>query len=81
MMAIPPGLAPPQASYLAREIKASQSAPGSPGGAHHLGGSPLMPAFTNSKPKVCRCCFYASPLGTILPWSQRPCFFELAVRV
>ncbi|KAH8037359.1 hypothetical protein HPB51_009914 [Rhipicephalus microplus] len=52
MMAIPPGLAPPQASYLAREIKASQSAPGSPGGAHHLGGSPLMPAFTNSKPKV-----------------------------
>lgn len=52
MMAIPPGLAPPQASYLAREIKASQSAPGSPGGAHQLGGSPLLPAFTNSKPKV-----------------------------
>ncbi|KAL3224560.1 hypothetical protein MRX96_026529 [Rhipicephalus microplus] len=43
---------PSPASYLAREIKASQSAPGSPGGTHHLGGSPLMPAFTNSKPKV-----------------------------
>ncbi|KAK8757571.1 hypothetical protein V5799_004797 [Amblyomma americanum] len=52
MMAIPPGLAPPQASYLAREIKASQSAPGSPGGSHQLGASPLLPAFTNSKPKV-----------------------------
>ncbi|KAM7297185.1 forkhead box protein K2 [Ixodes scapularis] len=46
----PPSLGPPSTAYLGREIKASQSAPGSPGNSHHLPG--LLPAFSNSKPKV-----------------------------